>query len=284
MLDTVRVAAIGLCSTTDVTQNQQVIAQQLQLAADQGVQLAVLPENALSFAGANPNSIATQFDSLAEWLAQQASDHGLWLVAGSVPCPSRLNGCAVPQARVRATSLIFDHQGKQRGRYDKIHLFDVEVADGVGRYQESLIYEPGEQLTLVETPFGYVGIAICYDLRFPEQFIAMRQQGADLICVPAAFTVPTGRAHWQLLLQARAIDSQCAVIGAAQGGSHGDGASNRQTWGHSMVVDSWGQILCIDELVRSTAYTVMTDIDLAQQRQRRQQMPLYTARPNLFLH
>jgi predicted amidohydrolase len=138
----------------------------------------------------------------------------LWIVAGSVPCLERKNGEMVLDDKVRASCFVYNDLGQQVGRYDKIHLFDVTVADKQAQYQESATFEAGDEVVVIKTPFANIGLTICYDLRFPQLFQALRDQGADIIVVPAAFTALTGKAHWQVLLQARAIETQCFIVGA----------------------------------------------------------------------
>jgi len=135
---------------------------------------------------------------------------------------------------------LFDEQGEIRARYDKLHMFDVDINDAHGHYRESDTYQHGQHLTVVDTPVGRLGMTICYDLRFPALFQALRAQGAELISVPAAFTRVTGEAHWEILLRARAIENQCVILAPAQVGSHGP---TRRTWGHSLAVDGWGKVL-----------------------------------------
>jgi len=202
------------------------------------VSLAVLPENFACFAAGQQRQTAAQFELIRDQLAALASQYQLWLVAGSLPCPYRPNGQTVPDGKVRSCCLLFDPSGQVVARYDKIHLFDAQVADSVGGYRESATFEAGDQVVTAQTPFGRLGLMICYDLRFAELALALRRQGAEILTVPSAFTHLTGQQHWSLLLRARAIDSQCWVIGANQTGWHG----RRQTWGHSAIVDAAGQI------------------------------------------
>lgn len=232
-------AAIELSSQDDIDTNLQVIHQQVAHAAHAGVQLVVLPENMACFAAGQQRQTAERFDEICAQLQKFAEQYQLWLVAGTIPCPYRPNGQTIADGRVRATSLMIDPSGKIVARYDKIHLFDVDVADSTGRYQESLTFEAGRDVVCVSTPFGNIGLMVCYDVRFPELALTLRQKGAHILSVPAAFTHHTGQLHWELLLRARAIDTQCVVIGAAQQGWHGA----RQTWGHSTIVQFDGKLL-----------------------------------------
>lgn len=240
-------AAIQMSSQDNIAANLADVAQQLAQAAAAGATLAVLPENFACFAAGQQQHTAQQFDTICQQLAVLVRQYQLWLVAGSLPCPYRPNGQPVPDGKVRACCLLFDPSGQVVARYDKIHLFDVQVADGVGGYRESATFEAGDQVISANTPFGRLGLMICYDLRFPELALALRRQGAEILTAPSAFTHVTGQLHWSLLLRARAIDSQCWVIGANQTGWHG----TRQTWGHSAIVSDQGNVLC--EVMHKTA-------------------------------
>jgi predicted amidohydrolase len=169
---------------------------------------------------------------------------------------------------ITTSSLLFDDKGELKARYDKIHMFDVDINDIHGRYRESDIYQPGEQLTVVDTPIGRLGMAVCYDLRFPGLFQALRSQGAEIISVPAAFTKMTGEAHWEILLRARAIENQCVILAAAQVGRHG---ATRRTWGHTMAVDAWGKILAENP---DAVSALKVKIDTAGLKTIRNQMPV----------
>jgi nitrilase len=163
---------------------------------------------------------------------------------------------------------VFNPKGEQIARYDKIHLFDVDVGDAHSRYRESERFAPGTDIVVVDTPFGNVGLSICFDVRFPEHYLALRNAGAEILLVPAAFTYTTGKAHWEVLLRARAIEQQCYVIAANQCGWHDD---KRQTWGHSMVIDPWGDVMA---QLNDTPGVVVVEIDLKGVAQRRAAMPL----------
>lgn len=234
------IAAIQLCSGSDLDMNWAEAAQRLRDAADAGVQLAVLPENFLIFDAAQYRQVATRLPEFLERLGVLAHALDLWIVAGTLPAPARPDGVPVVDGRVRTACHVIDSSGEVVARYDKIHLFDVEVADAQGSYRESAMFEPGSDIVCVDTPVGRLGLAVCYDLRFPELFRALADQGAELVSVPAAFTQVTGAAHWQVLLRARAIENQLYVIGAAQGGVH---SPTRTTFGHSQIIDPWGCVL-----------------------------------------
>ncbi len=233
-------AALQMVSGPEVAANLAVADGLLAEAAAAGAGLAVLPENFAVFDSGRYAEVALQLPALLEWLAAAARRHGLWIVAGTLPAASRPDGTPVPAGRVRSACHVLAADGRLVARYDKIHLFDVDVDDGVGQYRESASFEPGERPVCVDTPLGRLGLSVCYDLRFPELYRALADDGASLFSVPAAFTQVTGAAHWQVLLRARAIENQCHVIGAGQGGQHGPA---RQTFGHSQIIDPWGTVL-----------------------------------------
>ncbi|AJJ21807.1 deaminated glutathione amidase [Yersinia enterocolitica] len=231
------VALLQLCSGENIRDNLAQIEQQIKLL-NSGIQLVMTPENALLFANAaSYRHHAEQHNNgpLQDAVREMARKYGVWIQIGSMPMISRES----PE-RITTSSLLFDDQGELKARYDKIHMFDVDIQDVHGRYRESDTYQPGEHLTVVDTPVGRLGMTVCYDLRFPGLFQALRAQGAEIISVPAAFTKVTGEAHWEILLRARAIENQCVILAAAQVGRHG---ATRRTWGHTMAVDAWGKII-----------------------------------------
>ena len=157
-------------------------------------------------------------------------------MAGTLPLPPE----GQPEAKVNACSLLIDAEGEQAARYDKLHLFDVDVSDNRGRYRESDDYAHGRRVVVADTPVGKLGLSVCYDLRFPELYSELRTAGAELITAPSAFTAVTGAAHWEILIRARAIETQCYILAAAQGGVH---PGPRETWGHAAIIDPWGRVL-----------------------------------------
>ena len=231
-------AAIQMVSGHSVAGNLAETAELLDKAADQGAQLAVLPENFALMGRRETDKLAVReiegAGQIQDFLAEQAMRHKLWLVGGTIPLQVENSH------RVRAACLLFDDQGRQVARYDKVHLFDVQVVGSRERYAESATIEPGDRYVVVDTPCGRLGLGVCYDLRFPEQFRAMADEGMEVMALPAAFTAATGAAHWEVLLRARAIENQCYVIAAAQGGRHSNG---RETFGDSLLIDPWGLIL-----------------------------------------
>lgn len=230
-------AAIQMISGPDVAANLQAAEQQIAQAAQAGAKLVALPEN-FAIMGAHELDKVKVGEQpghgpIQDFLGRVARQYRVWIVAGTMPM---LTGVA---HKVRAACLVYNDHGQRVARYDKIHLFDVDLPDGGESYRESDSIEAGDVPCLIETPFGRMGVAVCYDLRFPELFRALSQQGMDLLVIPAAFTAKTGVAHWEVLLRARAIENQCYVIAPNQGGEHING---RQTFGHSMVVDAWGAV------------------------------------------
>lgn len=255
-------------SQNDIEANFNVIESLIQQSKANGASCIVFPENFVCFAAGKQRETAARFDELKQRLENLAHQYQIWIVAGTLPCPYRPDGTIVPDGRVRTTSLCISPE-KTEARYDKIHLFDVQVADGVGGYQESKNFEPGTDLAVAKTPFGNIGLMVCYDLRFPELALSLRHQGANILTAPAAFTYLTGQMHWQLLLQARAMDSQCQILGAAQQGWHGE---KRQTWGHAGATNSRGQVL--DLVHAEGAQLITVPFDLEEQAKIRESMPL----------
>jgi len=207
-------------------------------AAKAGSRLVVLPEN-FAFMGKRERDVLGQRERdgagrLQSFLSEVSARYGVWLVGGTIPL------VAGDAEHVRAASLVFNDRGERVARYDKIHLFDVDVPGADERYRESSVIEPGEDIIVLDSPLGRLGLAVCYDLRFPEMFRKMLDSGVELLAVPAAFTAVTGKAHWETLVRARAIENLVYVAAAAQGGHHVNG---RETHGHSMIVDPWGSVL-----------------------------------------
>ena len=255
-------------SQNDIEANFIVIESLIQQSKAQAAELIVFPENFVCFAAGKQRETAAQFESIQQRLEQLAHRYQIWIIAGTLPCPFRPDGSIIDDGRVRTVSLCISPE-RTEARYDKIHLFDVQVSDAVGGYQESKFFEPGDRVILAKTPFGNIGLMVCYDLRFPELALILRKQGANILTAPAAFTYTTGQLHWQLLLQARAMDSQCYVLGAAQQGWHGE---QRQTWGHAGITNSRGQLL---EMITAEGHGLITSsFDLAEQNDIRLAMPL----------
>jgi predicted amidohydrolase len=248
-----RVAAIQMASGPNVGANLTEAERWISQAAEAGAQLIVLPENfaIIGIEEEDKVNVKEQEGSgqIQDFLKNQAARHGVWIVAGTIPL------AASDEKRIRAACLVYNDQGEQVARYDKVHLFDVHVPNTDETYNESETIEPGNEAVVVDTPFGKLGLAVCYDLRFPELFRRMVDEGVEIIALPSAFTAITGAAHWESLLRARAIENLSYLIASAQGGYHVNG---RETYGDSMVVDPWGNIL--DRLSRGSGF-VMAEID-----------------------
>ncbi len=261
-------SVVQMNSQDDIEVNFCVIESLIQQSKADGASLIVFPENFVCFAAGKQRETAERFEEIQQRLEQLAQQYQIWIVAGTLPCPFRPDGSIIQDGRVRTVSLCISPE-RTEARYDKIHLFDVQVSDAVGGYQESRFFEPGTDVVVAKTPFGNIGLMVCYDLRFPELALTLRAQGANILTAPAAFTYTTGEMHWQLLLQARAMDSQCQILGAAQQGWHGE---KRQTWGHAGATNSRGQILKITDAEGAQVLTVPFDLD--EQSTVRASMPL----------
>lgn len=260
-----RAAVIQMCSGPDVAANLASAATLLEAAAEAGAELAVLPEN-FSFLGRGE---ADRIDvaeppvdgDVQGFLAARARELGLWIVGGTLPV------LAPGEARPRAASILFDNTGRAVARYDKLRLFDVSLPGADEGYRESAGTCRGEGTVVTDSPVGRLGLAVCYDVRFPELFRSMVDAGLEAISLPAAFTVPTGRAHWELLVRARAVDNLAFVLAAAQWGEHPGG---RRTWGDSMIVNHWGEVLARRPAGVGIA---VADLDPAAQRDARRRFP-----------
>ena len=233
-----QVAAIQMASGPNVNSNLIEAERLISEAVTAGAKLVVLPEN-FAFMGHAEKDILALAESdgngpIQKFLAQQAEIHGIWLVGGTIPMQGK------DDKHIRSVCLVFNEKGERVARYDKIHLFDVHIDASNESHNESATTEAGDEVVVIDTPFGRMGIAICYDLRFPELFRHMLDADMQFIAIPSAFTAITGKAHWESLTRARAIENLCFVIAADQGGFHVNG---RETHGDSMIIDPWGQIL-----------------------------------------
>ena len=270
MTQSYTVAAVQMTSTDSVADNLERTEALLAEAAGRGARLAVLPENfaLMPLASRDKTAIAEipGQGPLQDFLAATAERHGLWIVAGSLPLKSP------DPRRTYGASIVYDASGRRRDIYRKIHLFDVDLADSDESYRESKSMYPGDEPVAQSTPFGKLGLTICYDLRFPELYRALVDAGATLFTVPSAFTETTGRAHWETLLRARAVENLAYVIAAGQTGRHPDG---RSTWGHSMIVDPWGRILAECESGEGLA---LADIEPARVAGLRREFPALSNR------
>ncbi len=265
-----KVAALQMTSGPEVAANLAQAVALLEEAAGDGARLAALPEN-FSFLGlrdADKRAVAEADGAgpVQEFLAASARRLGLWIVGGTIPLKSGADG------RVAAASLVYDAGGTRVARYDKIHLFDVDIPGRAETYRESATVAPGTRPVVLDTPVGRLGLSVCYDVRFPELYRHLSAAGAQLLSVPSAFTAPTGRAHWETLLRARAIENLCYVIAPAQSGIH---PSGRETYGDSMIVDFWGRVLKRVPRGRGCA---VAEVDLALQSSVRASFPALTHR------
>ncbi|MHB1092336.1 carbon-nitrogen hydrolase family protein [Thiobacillus sp.] len=258
---TVRVAAIQMASSPSVSANLAEAARLIELAVEAGARMIVLPEFFCIMAMKDADVVKARevegHGPIQSFLSRTAKKHHVWLIGGSVPLEASVAN------RVRNSCLVYDERGKLVARYDKIHLFGLDL--GNEHYQEAKLIEPGDKVVVINSPFGRIGLSVCYDLRFPELYRAMPD--VDIIVVPAAFTATTGRAHFETLIRARAIENLAYVIAPAQGGYH---LSGRETHGDSMIVDPWGVVL--DRLPRGSG-VVIANINPAYQTSLRKSLP-----------
>lgn len=243
--DIIKIAAIQMASGPYVTANLSEAERLIEVAANQGAKLVVLPEYFALMGFKETDKVAAREEEgkgpIQQFLKSMAKKHKIWLIGGSVPLVSNFPN------KVRNSCLVYDDQGEQVARYDKIHLFGLNL--GNEHYHEERTIESGDVIKVVDTPFGKIGLSICYDLRFPELYRAMKD--VNIIVVPSAFTDTTGKAHWETLVRARAIENLSYVIAPAQGGYH---LSGRETHGNSMIVDPWGVVL--DRLPRGSGVVI----------------------------
>ena len=261
-----KVAAVQMASGPNVAGNLSEARRLIEKAADQGARLVVLPEYFPIMGLSETDKVAVREQPgsgvIQSFLSETARKNKIWLVGGSIPL------VASTPDKVLNTCLVFDEYGEQVARYDKIHLFNLVL--GNEQYHEARTIESGNQVVVVDSPFGRIGLAICYDLRFPELFRAMKD--VDIIVLPAAFTETTGKMHWEVLVRARAIENLAYVVAAAQGGYH---VSGRETHGHSMIVDPWGRVL--DQLARGSG-VVVAEVNPSYQASLRASLPALSHR------
>lgn len=275
-MQSLTVAVLQMVSGKQLAQNLEQASALLQQAHTEGADLAVLPEN-FAYFGYKPLADVAEpaggNGPICEFLAEQSKSLGLWIVAGTAPFAESAQGTAAPLDKVYAGSSVWSPAGDMVARYDKCHMFDALVGDGVGSYRESDAFMAGEGPLSVSTPWGDLGLSVCYDLRFPEYYRSLVNASTTMLAVPSAFTARTGEAHWEVLLRARAIENQCFVLAANQGGDHG---KQRVTHGHSCIISPWGKVLA--ERVEPGAGVVTARLDLAELRQLRQDMPVLAHR------
>jgi nitrilase len=268
--DAVTVAAVQMTSGPDVNANLESAAGLLEQAAREGARVALLPEN-FAFMGlhdVDKRAVAERNGEgpIQEFLSRRARELKLWIVAGTIPISD------IAGERVAAACLVYDDAGQRVARYDKIHLFDVDIPGRNEKYRESANIVPGSRPVLVPTPAGLLGMSVCYDLRFPELYRPLSAAGAQWFTVPSAFTVPTGRAHWETLLRARAIENLSFVVAAGQWGRHANG---RETYGDSIIIDYWGAVLA---RLSAGEGVVVATLDLAAQQLARRDFPALSHR------
>lgn len=263
-------ALVQMTSSQDVGENIAHACAFIDEAVGKGAQFIATPEMTSLLTSKRETLFAQAAvegeDKALSAFRKKAEEHGVWLLIGSLPI-------VVGEGRVANRSFLIDPDGGVRARYDKIHMFDVDL-DGGESYRESKLYQAGEGAVVADTPWGGLGLSVCYDVRFPYLYRALAQNGAQLLSVPAAFTRPTGEAHWHVLLRARAIETGCFVFAPAQTGVH---AGGRKTYGHSLIVDPWGEILADGG---ETCGIIQAELDLGQVEKARQRIPsLHHDRP-----
>lgn len=264
-----KIAAIQMCSETTIGSNLIIAEAQIKKAVAEGAELVVLPESfAFLGGGKDVQCIAEPFANgrIQDWASKIADEQNIWLVAGTIPIESEQT------ERVRAASIVYDNDGQEVARYDKMHLFNHTLPDGSGAFNEAAYFEAGDELVVVETPHGNIGLSVCYDLRFPEMFRQLREKGAEIITVPSAFFQATGRVHWRPLLTARAIENQCFIVAPNQCGLH---CEIIETYGDTVILGPWG--LELDSKKMGNGYAI-ADCDLVRLQVLREDFPVWDHR------
>jgi predicted amidohydrolase len=263
-------AAIQMASSPQIGANLLEAEKLIAEAVKAGAKLVALPENFALMGDHELDKVkAKEVDGagpIQNFLAVTAKKYAIWIVGGTIPIADDNNH------KVRAACLVYNDEGERIARYDKIHLFNVDVPGTTEVYRESDSIEPGNEFRVIDTPFGKLGIAVCYDLRFPEFFRKMSQQGMEILVIPSAFTAETGAAHWEVLLRARAVENLCYVIAPNQGGFHLNG---RKTYGHSMIIDPWGVVL---DCYKTGGGFVCANIDIERMEKVRSAFPVLNHR------
>ena len=259
------VAAIQMCSSDDVDDNLKMAALLIEKASEQGARLIVLPEM-FALMSSEPTAKIAIKESLGQgkiqnFLSEQARKKGIYLVGGTILI-------AANEEKMNAACLVYNDQGICIAHYNKIHLFDVTLPNNETHHESEHI-QAGNELIIVDTPFGKIGLAVCYDVRFPELFRSLFHRGAEMIVLPSAFTMTTGKAHWEVLTRARAIENFCYLIGACQGGDHVNG---RKTYGHSLIIEPWGNI--VSQLANQEPGIICAELDLNKIREARSAIPV----------
>lgn len=259
-----RVAAIQMNSTAIVEENLNTVEKLIKVAADKKSLLAILPEN-VAILGKHEEDKLQCAETLGagpiqDFISSLAKKYQIWIVGGTIPIKVE------NENRISASCMVWDDQGKMKAHYNKIHLFDVTVSTDA--YNESKTIAPGKDIVTVDSPIGKLGLSICYDIRFPELYRKLSAVGAEVLCIPAAFTKVTGSAHWEILCRARAIENLCYVLAAAQFGTHANG---RSTYGHSMIVDPWGTVVAC---LPSGEGVIVADLNLDFLKETREKFPV----------
>ena len=258
-----KIAALQMVSTPEVARNLEAAAALIARAAALGAGLAALPEYFCLMGRRDDDKLAIAEPPgdgpMQRFLSEQARTHGLWLIGGTLPLRE------AGSTRVRNSCLVFAPDGQRAARYDKRHLFAFD--NGRERYDEGRVLDAGSEAVALQAGALRVGLSVCYDLRFPEHYRALMRPPCDVLSVPSAFTYTTGQAHWELLLRARAVENQCYVLAPAQGGTHENG---RRTWGHSLIVDPWGEVLALQAEGEGV---VLATVDAARLQSVRTQLP-----------
>lgn len=272
MTKIIRCAAVQMVSGDDLDANLLQAEKLVDKAAKKGAKLVVLPENFAVFSSGLYSQIGIKecdnTGPIRQFLSSLAKKYQLWLVAGSIPCSQPSSLGLNPKPLVFTSCLVFNPNGQEVARYNKLHLFDVDVGDAQGSYRESAQFAHGDEAVFIDIEGIKTGLSICYDIRFPELYRYFLQNQCQLFAVPAAFTYKTGEAHWLTLLKARAIENNAFVIAANQGGEH---SKKRITYGHSCIISPWGEVL---EVLASGEGVVVADLDFEMLAQQRKSLPV----------
>ena len=260
-----KVSCVQIASGPNIDANLLEVGKYIEESKESGADIVVLPEN-FAMMGAKDSDyldIKEDFGSgkIQDFISNTAEKNDIWIIAGTIPIKSD------NKEKVYSTCIIFDNNGNIISSYNKIHLFDVNLVESNEKYNESDIYLNGDSIVAVDTPFCKIGLSICYDLRFPELFRHLSNQGVDLICMPAAFTAVTGKAHWEYLIKSRAIENLVYFAASAQGGYH---VSGRETYGHSTIINPWGETL---NIIDGSSGIIVSAIDLKSQSMLRKNFP-----------
>ena len=259
------ISCIQIASGPNIGANLLEISKHISKSKDMGADIVVLPENFAMMAEKDNMYLDIKeklgIGRIQDYISKEAQKNDIWIIAGTIPIKSRKKN------KVYATCIVFNNNGKIVSSYSKIHLFDVNILETKEKYRESDIFTNGDSPIVVETPFCNIGLAICYDLRFPELFRKLSDMGIDIICLPAAFTSITGKAHWEYLIKSRAIENLVYVAASAQGGYH---VSGRETHGNSIIVNPWGETL---DTIKNGSGVIFSSIDLKSQDKLRKNFP-----------